>query len=108
MKRGLILRHVYAIVIHMQSSASSSSILSVRLGKSERSILQAAAAEGGTSLSDFVRRKAIEAAEIELLNRSVVVIPAENWENFEAWLNGPPSETAGLREMAKRKPTWEV
>ena len=36
------------------------------------------------SLSEFVRRKALELAEAEVLNRSVVTIPAKDWEAFEA------------------------
>ena len=43
---------------------SPTQVLSVRVSVSERDLLESAAAQGRTNLSDFVRRKAIEAAEI--------------------------------------------
>jgi hypothetical protein len=46
-----------------------------------------------TSLSDFVRRKALEAAEMTMLERPVVVIPAKDWEAFEAWADRPLADS---------------
>ena len=84
----------------------SSSVLSVRLSDQERVLLEAASSQARTNLSDFVRRKALEAAEADLLERRVVTIPAKNWERFEAWAAKPAREIAGLKELAERPPTW--
>lgn len=81
--------------------------LSVRVTAQEREILQSAADAGRTSLSDFVRRKAIEAAELELMERRVITIPAEDWEKFEAWVRSPPEDRPRLRELSKVRPVWE-
>lgn len=81
-------------------------VLSVRVSPEERAILEAASEQTRTSLSEFIRRKAVEAAEIEILERRVITIPAEHWEEFEAWANRPPEEIPGLRELTSRKPTW--
>ena len=81
-------------------------VLSVRLSDEERLLLEAASAQAHTNLSDFVRRKALEAAEIDMTERRVVTIPAKDWERFEAWARKPPREVAGLKELAKRPPTW--
>ena len=89
------------------SDASSTSIVSVRVNPAQRAILEAAAAYAHTNISDFVRRKAIEAAEIDVLNRTVVTIPAKDWEAFEAWATRPAEEIPALRKLARRKPTWE-
>jgi hypothetical protein len=59
-----------------------------------------------TSLSDFVRRKALEAAEMTMLEQPVVVIPAQDWEAFEAWADRPPEKIAGLEELARTDPAW--
>ncbi len=72
----------------------------------ERAILEAAAEQSRTTLSDFMRRKALEAAEIDVLGRTVVTIPAENWEQFEAWIGEPAKEIPGLRELSRTKPSW--
>lgn len=85
----------------------TSSVLSVRLNESERALLEAASEGANTSLSDFVRRRAIEAAEIDLLERRIVTIPAEQWEAFEAWVRSPPKANAALKRLTLHTPTWD-
>jgi uncharacterized protein (DUF1778 family) len=91
----------------MANFSSSTSILSVRVSSDERSILEAAAEQAHTNLSDFVRRKALEAAEMEVLNRTIVTIPAKDWEAFEAWINRPAEIIPGLADLARRTPSWK-
>jgi uncharacterized protein (DUF1778 family) len=83
-----------------------SSVLSVRLNDQERALLEAASSQARTSVSDFVRRKAVEAAEIDILERRIVTIPAKDWRRFEAWASRPARDVAGLKELARRPPTW--
>jgi uncharacterized protein (DUF1778 family) len=100
---------VYAIVIHrfMSGTASmSSSVLSVRLNDGERKLLEAASSQARTNLSDFVRRKALEAAEVEVMERRIVSIPAKDWERFEAWAAKPARVVAGLKELSATPPKW--
>lgn len=84
----------------------TTSVLSVRLSAEERGLLEAASEQARTSLSDFVRRRALEAAEIEVLERRTVVIPAEDWAAFEAWADRPPQEIAALKELSRTDPAW--
>ena len=91
----------------MTASTSATSILSVRVNPDERAILEAAAEQARTSLSDFVRRKAVEAAEADVLNRTIVTIPAEHWEAFEAWINRPAEVIPALKKQARVAPSWE-
>jgi uncharacterized protein (DUF1778 family) len=84
----------------------SSSVLSVRLSDEERELLESASSQARTNLSDFVRRKALEAAEVDVLERRVVTIPTKDWERFEAWAKRPAREVEGLKELARRPPTW--
>lgn len=58
-------------------------------------------------LSDFVRCKALESAEIEIMERVVVEITAKHWQSFEAWLNTPPQVIPELQRIAGIKPVWE-
>ena len=65
--------------------------ISVRVTASERDLLRLAAEQAKTNLSDFIRRKAIEAAELAILERRLIrTIPAADWEKFEEWVNSPP------------------
>ena len=86
---------------------TSRNILSIRLNDEEKVILQSAAADERTTMSDYVRRQAIEAAELRIMERRVVTIPAEAWENFEAWCHAPAKEIPALVKLAGRKPAWE-
>jgi hypothetical protein len=66
---------------------SQSAILSVRVTPGERGLLEAAAAQARTSLSDFIRRKATDAAEIEVLDRSSIGNLVKDWAAWPfAWL----------------------
>lgn len=82
-------------------------ILSVRVSETERTLLTLAAEEARTTLSDFVRRKAIEGAELDLLEQRVVTIPAADWERFEAWASAPGRDVPALRRLAGTRPAWQ-
>ncbi|MFZ5790186.1 MAG: DUF1778 domain-containing protein [Pseudomonadota bacterium] len=86
----------------------TTSVLSVRVSEEERSLLEAASEQARTSLSDFIRRKALEAAEIDVLERRIVTIPAKDWERFEAWADRPPQKIAALEELARTDPAWRA
>ena len=102
---------LYAIVIHplghVVMPTTSAAVLSVRVNPSERALLEAAAEQASTSLSDFVRRRALEAAESDLLNRRIVTIPAKDWARFEAWAIAPAREVPALRKLSKTRPVWQ-
>jgi uncharacterized protein (DUF1778 family) len=85
----------------------ATSVLSVRVSEDERALLEAASDQARTSLSEFVRRKAVEAAETEVLERRIVTIPAEHWEAFERWARRPGQEIPGLKALASTKAPWE-
>ena len=85
----------------------STTVLSVRVSQEERAILEAASEQAHTSLSDFVRRKAVDAAECEMFERRVVTIPAKDWEAFEAWASRPAQEITAIKELSARAPTWQ-
>jgi uncharacterized protein (DUF1778 family) len=82
-------------------------VLSVRVSPNERALLEAAAEHARTKLSDFIRRKAIEAAEADLLERRIVTVPAEEWEKVEAWVKAPARDIPALRELAASRPAWQ-
>jgi uncharacterized protein (DUF1778 family) len=91
----------------MSEAAAITSIVSIRVSRAQRALLEAAADLAHTNVSDFMRRKALEAAEMDVLNRSVVTIPAKDWEAFEAWATRPAETIPALAKLARRKPSWE-
>ena len=81
--------------------------ISVRVSPNERELLKAAAAQARTNVSDFVRRKALEAAEIDLLDHRLVTIQAADWEQFEGWVQSPAKDVPALRDLAATRPEWQ-
>lgn len=86
----------------------SSSILSVRLSDSERSLLEAAASHARIKLGDFIRRKALEAAEEEFLERRIIEIPTDKWAEIEAIVAAPARAIPAVKELAQYAPTWKL
>lgn len=86
----------------MSRRATSPSILTLEFHPAERALLDAASEQARTSLGDFVRSKALEAAETVLLERRGVTIPAETWEAFEAWVNRPAETIPAIKRLARR------
>lgn len=82
-------------------------VLSVRVSPNERLLLEAAAEHARTNLSEFIRRKAIEAAESDLVDRPLVSIPADDWERFEEWAFAPAKDVPALRNLAAAPPAWQ-
>ena len=87
--------------------ATAPAILSVRVSAAERRLLESAAAQSSTSLSDFIRRKAIEAAEADILDRRIITIAAKDWAKFEAWVQAPAREIPAVRKLAATRPVWK-
>jgi uncharacterized protein (DUF1778 family) len=88
-------------------SPATPAVLSVRVSADERALLEAAADKARTNLSDFIRRRAIEAAEMDVLDRRIVTIAAKDWARFEAWANAPAKQVPALRRLAKTRPAWQ-
>ena len=78
-------------------------MLNVRVTPSEQDILAFAAGQAGTSPDEYVRRKAIEAAEIDVLEYRLVTIPAADWEKFAGWVNSPVKYVPALAQTRDRR-----
>ena len=89
------------------TNPSSTSVVSVRVDPDQRALLEAAAEQSHTNLSDFVRRRALEAAETDVLNRVIVTIPAKDWESFETWINRPAKTIPALQQLGRVTPSWD-
>ena len=85
----------------------TTTVLSVRVSQEERAILEAASEQAHTTLSEFVRRKAVDAAESDMLERRIVTIPAKDWEAFESWAGQPAQEIPAIKDLAAKPPTWQ-
>ena len=81
-------------------------VLNLRLSDRERALLEMASSQSLTSLDDFVRRKSLEAAEADMIERSIVASAAEEGERFGQWAASPARKPAALKEPGGRRPAW--
>ena len=91
---------------------ASAAILSVRVSASERALLEAAAEQASTNLSDFVRRRALEAAESDALEQARLNgMGASREAALMAKLEAAEKERDALRakieEMEKQEPVGQ-
>lgn len=79
------------------TSQSTSERLQVRLDADTKRLLERAAAYSGTSVSDFIRTHAREAAKAVIAeNEQLPLVPAD-WEVFLRAIEAPPEPAPALR-----------
>ena len=81
---------------------STSAVLSVRVSPEEKAMLLVAAEESRSTVSDFMRRKALEAAEMQLIDRRVVTLSEADWERFEELMAKPARVIPQVQELFRR------
>lgn len=82
--------------------------LGLRTSDWQRSLLVAASKAEGTTVSEFVLKHATRAAENLLADRRVFMLSDEAWESFNAALDRPDCEVAGLQELMAARSALEV
>ena len=81
--------------------------LDLRLSKSAKQTLQAAAAAASKSMSDFVLECALSEAEERLADRRVFTLEANGWDNFVAALDAPPRRPARLERLFREPSVFD-
>ena len=73
--------------------------LDLRISRSEKARLQAAAAATNRSVSEFVLQSALSDAADALADRREFFLNAEQWAAFQAALDAPPRDLPRLRAL---------
>lgn len=81
--------------------------INIRARRRQRELIDQAAALLGKTRSDFVLETACREAEAVLLEQRVFALDAEAFEQFQALLDSPPSESPKLRKLMSTKAPWE-
>ena len=81
--------------------------LDLRLSKSAKQTLQAAAAAARKSVSEFVLETALSEAEERLADRSVFTLDAERWDAFVAALDAPPRRHPRLERLFREPSVFD-
>lgn len=81
--------------------------LDLRLTKSAKQTLQAAATAASKSLSEFVLETALREAEARLPDRTVFHLDTERWEAFVAALDAPPRRPPRLERLFREPSVFD-
>ena len=81
--------------------------LDLRLSKSAKQTLQAAAAAASKSMSDFVLESALSEAEERLADRRVFTLEANGWDSLVAALDAPPRRHARLERLFREPSVFD-
>jgi uncharacterized protein (DUF1778 family) len=82
--------------------------LDLRLSKSAKQTLQAAATAARKSVSEFVLETALSEAEARLADRSVFTLDAKRWEAFVAALDAPPRRHPRLERLFREASVFDA
>jgi uncharacterized protein (DUF1778 family) len=94
------------LVSELGCRGKSLKVLRVHFSSDEWANLKQASELVSLPVHEFVRRQAGAAAEIEVLEGSIITIPAQHWDAFQAWLESPPRDIPALTELVSRTPSW--
>lgn len=80
--------------------------LNLRISATERNLIDRAAESAGKTRTDFILEAARRAAEETLLDRALLVVSPEAYEEFLQRLERPPAPNARLRKTMRAKQPW--
>lgn len=83
----------------MPASTARSESLDIRISAEAKRILQEAARERHTSVSQFVLDTALTAASELLAARTQIGLKSEQWEQFMAALDAPPRSHPRMKRL---------
>lgn len=76
--------------------------ISLRISADDLGVLRAAAKESELSLTEFIIQTSRNRAQTILCDRTELVLDAEAFDEFTAWLEKPPEPNEALRELFAR------
>lgn len=79
--------------------ATKTERLNLRLTPAQDEVLRRAAEAKGESMSDYVLRHAVEAAETDLADRRLFMVDDTAWDELQQVLNRPPQLAPKLDKL---------
>ena len=76
--------------------------ISLRISADDLGLLRAAAKESELSLTEFIIQTSRNRAQTILCDRTELVLDAEAFDEFTAWLEKPPGSNEAIRELFAR------
>jgi uncharacterized protein (DUF1778 family) len=88
-------------------STTSSTVINLRTPVSQRELIDRAARLQGKSRTDFMLEASREKAEQVLLDQTLFTVTAKQYKAFEALMNAPLAQNAGLKRLLAKRTPWD-
>jgi uncharacterized protein (DUF1778 family) len=92
----------------MSSAAKRDVTINVRISKSEKNLIDRAAAITGRNRTEFVLESARQRAETVLLDQNLFVLDDVRYKKFLEILAKPPKPIPALKKLLASKAPWEA
>jgi uncharacterized protein (DUF1778 family) len=93
-------------VLNADTPAPRRDTLNIRISSVERNLIDRAAATLGTNRTDFILRAARQAAEDTLLDRALMAVSPEAFDEFMRRLDAPAQPNERLRKTLQSPSPW--
>ncbi len=97
--------YIFDMDAHLRNKTEK---LDLRLSKSAKETLQAAASAARKSVSEFVLETALSEAEERLADRRVFTLNDKQWEAFVAALDASPRRTPRLERLFREPSVFDT
>ena len=91
----------------MAANTSSRGQINIRLDSRQQGLIDLAAHTVGKSRTEFILDASRQAAEMVLLDRTVMLLDDEDYDRFVEMLDNPPAPTDALRQLLSGSTPWE-
>ena len=88
--------------------AEKTTRLAFRISDRQESLIRAAAASRGMTITDFVLNSACAQAELALLDRNVVILPGAAFDAWTGEFDTPPREMPNAKSRLSRLAAREI
>jgi uncharacterized protein (DUF1778 family) len=95
------------MVATAHNSQNKGTTINIRAQTAQRDLIDRAATVAGKSRSEFILDSACEKAKTVILDQTFFGLDADQYDQFLAILDEPPTSNESLSNLLKRKAPWD-
>jgi uncharacterized protein (DUF1778 family) len=88
-------------------NTATSAVINLRTPLAQRELIDRAARLQGKSRTDFMLEASRDKAEQVLLDQTMFTVTAKQFKAFEALMNKPLAQNAGLKRLLAKPAPWD-
>jgi uncharacterized protein (DUF1778 family) len=90
-----------------RGDAARRRLINIRVSPADRNVIDRAAKLAGKTRSEFMLEAARRAAQETLLDTTLLLMDAADFDRFKALLDAPPEANPRLQELMRKPAPWD-